>query len=73
MPRGGCVLHRDGRVETVHEATTPQRTGGQRQRRGAWSTRPCVAALDEPVGSLMVETDAVRDATPWPTGGASSA
>ena len=38
MPRGGCVLHSDGMVETVHEATTPQRTGGQRQRSGAWST-----------------------------------
>ncbi len=38
MPRGGCVLHSDGMVETVHEATTPQRAGGQRQRRGEWST-----------------------------------
>ena len=25
-------------VETIHEATTPQRTGGRRQRRGEWST-----------------------------------
>jgi hypothetical protein len=38
MPRGGCVLHSDGMVETVHEATPPQRTGGQRQRCGEWST-----------------------------------
>jgi len=52
-------------VETVHEATTPQRTGGQRS--GEWSTIQCIAASDEPVGSLpvgslMVETDAERDA-----------
>ena len=33
-----AVLHSDGMVETVHEATTPQRTGGQRQRSGEWST-----------------------------------
>jgi len=51
-------------VETVHKATTPERTGGQRQRSGEWSTRQCVAASDEPVGSLMVETDAARGATP---------
>ena len=63
MPRGGCVLHSDGMVETGHEATTPQRTGGQRQRSGARSTSQCVAASDEPVGSLMVETDAASGAT----------
>ncbi len=38
MPRGGCVLQSDGMVETVREATTPQRTGGLRPRRGEWST-----------------------------------
>jgi hypothetical protein len=42
--------------------------GGQRQRCGAWSTRQCVAASDEPVGSLMVETDAERGATPMAHG-----
>jgi hypothetical protein len=55
-------------VETGHEATTPQRTGGQRQRRGARSTRQCVAASDEPVGSLTVETDAASGATPMAHG-----
>src|SRR5712692_2666375 len=39
MPRVGCVLQRDGMVETVHEATTPPRTGGPRQRSGKLSTR----------------------------------
>jgi hypothetical protein len=62
------LLHSDGMVETVHEATTPQRTGGQRQRSGAWSTRQCVVASDEPVGSLMVGTDAEKGATPMAHG-----
>ena len=35
-----------------------------RRRSGEWSTIECVAASDEPVGSLMVETDAARGATP---------
>jgi len=38
MPRVGASIQRDGMVETGHEATTPQRTGGQRQRSGEWST-----------------------------------
>src|SRR5712691_3793451 len=38
MPRVGCLLQRDGMVETVHDATTPPRTGGPRQRSGELST-----------------------------------